>query len=526
MKNPKEKHSNRTMNEVAELFHVAPVTVLNWVKEGILELDEERLVTDDSLVRFKKQCAGKKKLHARANKQLKDGHDNGKVDKVIKKALCDEPFDDALGDRYEAMLSESFKNREGVFYTPMPIVEDMLSDVEVNADTMFLDPCCGSGNFLMKALEKGVKPQNLYGFDTDPNAVLIARQRIKMTTGCDAPNVICADFFQACPDLKVRFDLVFTNPPWGKKLPLAQRAAFAKRYQAGSSSDTCSLFLFAILSVLKPRGVTGMLMPDSFFKIAVFENARKAVLQQTMLKIKDYGKPFKNMYSAVSLVLRQGECDENSTVICCVNNSRYARTQQSFLMMPRHNFNYWTKPKEMSMVEELLQQPYLTLKGHASWSLGIVTGNNAGMCKRSQRKGLKAVYRGKDIFPGRLAAASLYVDPNDFPRYQQMASMDLLCAPEKLVYRFISSTLVFFCDTRQRFFLNSANMLVLDETFPLSAKQLAGVMNSSLTNWLFQQLFNTHKVLRSDLELLPVITDPALHRRFNQFFFGGHAFKG
>lgn len=520
MKKAKEKHSNRTMNEVAELFHVAPVTVLNWVKEGILELDESRCVTDESLARFKKKCAGKKKLHARANKQLKDGHNNGEVYETILKALDDEPFDDALGDRYEAMLSESFKNKEGVFYTPMNIVEDMMCDVETNADTIFLDPCCGSGNFLLKALQKGISPQNLYGFDTDPNAVLIARRRIKALTGCDAPHVVCADFFQACPDLKVKFDLVFTNPPWGKKLSKAQRVDFAKRYHAGSSSDTCSLFLFAILSVLKPGGMTGMLMPDSFFKIAVFENARKAVLQQSILKIKDYGKPFKNMYSAVSLVLRQSKSDGSHAVVCYFDHLEYIRSQQSFMLMPRHNFNYWTKPEEMTLVEELLKQPYLTLKGHATWSLGIVTGNNAGMCKRSQKKGFKAVYRGKDILPGRLAAASLFVNPDDFPRYQQMASMELLCAPVKLVYRFISSSLVFYCDTQQRYFLNSANMLVLDEDFPLSAKRLTEVMNSPLTNWLFTQLFNTHKVLRSDLETLPIITDPSWHRRFHSFYFG------
>jgi site-specific DNA-methyltransferase (adenine-specific) len=58
-------------------------------------------------------------------------------------------------------------------------------------------------------------------------------------------------------------------------------------------------------------------------------------------------------------------------------------------------------------------------------------------------------------------------------------------------------------------------MLVLNEDFPLTSKQLAQIMNSPLTNWLFKQLFNTHKVLKSDLELLPVFTDLSLHRRFN-----------
>lgn len=514
------------MNETAELFRVAPITVLNWVKEGLLELDEDHCVTEESLKQFKKKCAGKKKLHARANKQLKDGHDYDEVDRMIREALLKEPFDDTTGDRYEAMLSESYKNREGVFYTPMPIVEDMLKDIEIGADTLFLDPCCGSGNFLVKAIEKGASPKNLYGYDTDPNAVLIARHRIKAMTGCDAPHVVCADFLQACRTLDVKFDLVFTNPPWGKKLPKDLRTEYAQYYRTGSSADTCSLFLFSILSVLRPWGVTGMLMPDSFFKIAVYENARKAVLQQTILKIKDYGKPFKNMYSAVSLIVQQGACNGFNTVLCSYDNAVFSRLQSSFMMMPRHNFNYWTRPKEMLLVEELLSQPYLTLKNHATWGLGIVTGNNAGMCKRTRRKGWKPVYRGQDILPaGHLKPASVYINPDDFPRYQQMASMDLLCAPVKLIYRFISSRLVFYCDMHQRFILNSANMLVLDNEFPITASKLAEVMNSALTNWLFKQLFNTHKVLRGDLEILPIITDSALHCRFDLLDLGGQALE-
>ena len=185
--------------------------------------------------------------------------------------------------------------------------------------------------------------------------------------------------------------------------------------------------------------------------------------------------------------------------------------------MPRHIINYWTGVREQQLLEEMLQQPCLTLKGHATWGLGIVTGNNAKMCKRSRRKGLMPVYRGKDILPGRLKAARFFINPNDFPRYQQLAPMELYQASEKLIYRFISNKLVFYCDTHQRYILNSANMLVLDDGFPMSAKALAELLNSPLSNWLFQQLFHTHKVLRGDLELLPLITDSALHRRFNLF---------
>ena len=521
MKQPKEKHTNLSTNETADLFHVSPSTIHNWVKEGLLTFDGEKRVTWESIRRFRLEHAGKHKLQARANKLLKDEYDAAEVGRAIQKELCAAAFDDTIGNRYEAMLSESFKNKEGISYTPKAIVDDMTRGIKADASILFLDPCCGSGNFLVRAIEMGVAPENVYGFDTDPNAIAIARRRIQELTGCEPQHVVCADFLKECQRLRVKFDMVFTNPPWGKKLPRKDRTAYAKRFHIIASSDTCSLFLFSILSKLKPNGIAGLLMPESFYKIAVYEDARNAVLLKTILRIKDYGKVFKNMYSAVSVLFKNGTSDPKHEVSCCFNGKTYSRLQTSFKSMPRNNLNYWTSADEMDRVEWLMRQPHLTLKGHADWGLGIVTGNNAKMCKRSRRVGLKAVYCGKDILPGKLKAATLFLNPEEFQYYQQMASLEMLNAPVKLIYRFISNELVFYCDRHQRYILNSANMLVLDKDFPLTSKQVAEAMNSPLTNWLFKQLFNTHKVLKSDLELLPIFTDLSLHRRFNLLDFGG-----
>ena len=510
-----KKQHTLTFNETAELFQVARETVGNWLKEGYLEVDEQNHVTQESVKRFKEEFAGKVKLHARANKLHKESMDFATVSRVIDDELRKKCFNSAIGVCYERMLSESYKNKEGICYTPLWIVDDMLDEIPIDDTKLFLDPCCGTGNFLIKALERGVLPQNLYGFDTDSNAVKIAKRRIKELTGCEAKHVVCADFLQKCVKLKVRFDLVFTNPPWGKKLPKKERASLSKRYHTGNSTDTSSLFLFSILSVLKPNGTAGVLMPESFFNIATYENARMAVLNKTVLMVKDYGKPFKNMYSACSVLVKNTMTDGDNQVTCVRGENEYTRVQKSFSEMPKHILNYWTNDKEMAYLERLLEQPYLTLKDHADWGLGIVTGNNEALCKTVKKKGYKEVYRGKDILPGALKEASLFLDPADFPRYQQMASLTLLQAPVKLIYRFISNTLVFYCDTQQHYILNSANMLVLDNDFPLSPQQLTEIMNSPLTNWLFKHLFNTHKVLRSDLEALPIITDLSLHRGFN-----------
>ena len=514
MTKPK-RHRDLTVNEAAESFHVAQATILNWLREGLLETNGEHLITAQSMAVFRSKYAGKNKLQARANKSLKNDHNVKEVGLAVQKELLADTFDDALGDHYEAMLSESYRNKEGIFYTPKDIVDDMMESIEVNDKTLFLDPCCGSGNFLLKALEMGVSPKHIYGYDTDPNAVKIARRRLKEKTGVEAVHVVCGDFLQKCHRLNKRFDVVFTNPPWGKKLPRNERMKHVREFEAGLSVDTSSLFVFAILKVLKPQGIAGLLLPDSFFRIASFEDVRKVVLQNTVLQMKAYGKPFKTMNAACSLLFRNEVAVEGHLVSCHDRGRAYDRPQQSFLEMPRHILNYWTSDREMAAIRQLMRHPYITLKGYATWGLGIVTGNNAKMCKRSRHGGLVALYRGKDILPGKLKAASLYIDPKDFPRYQQVSSMALLKAPEKLIYRFISSDVVFYCDTHQRYILNSANMLVLDERFPLSAKELAEIMNSQLTNWLFKQLFNTHRILRGDLELLPIFTDLSLHRRFN-----------
>ena len=47
-------------------------------------------------------------------------------------------------------------------------------------------------------------------------------------------------------------------------------------------------------------------------------------------------------------------------------------------------------------------------------------------------------------------------------------------------------------------------MLVPHKDFPVATKMLAELLNSDFMNWVFAKLFNTHKILRSDLESLPI----------------------
>ncbi len=61
-------------------------------------------------------------------------------------------------------------------------------------------------------------------------------------------------------------------------------------------------------------------------------------------------------------------------------------------------------------------------------------------------------------------------------------------AKEKLIYKFISSDLCFFCDTQQRYILNSANLLI-PMNMGITAEQLTNLLNSEIINWLFKKCY-------------------------------------
>ena len=79
---------------------------------------------------------------------------------------------DILGFIYQSLITEGEKNISGQYYTNRSVVEYILNGKALSENETFLDPCCGSGAFLMGISTNN--PSNLYGFDINPIAVMIA----------------------------------------------------------------------------------------------------------------------------------------------------------------------------------------------------------------------------------------------------------------------------------------------------------------------------------------------------------------
>ena len=372
------------------------------------------------------------------------------------------------------------------------------------SNKLFCDPCCGSGNFIIRALELGFEPQNIYAFDVDPVAVELAKKRIYDRTGFNSPNIITANFFERITKQEEKYDFIFTNPPWGKKIAKNDREEIGKHLKAGSSLDTCSLFFFACLQSLNKNGILGLLLPEAFFNISSHEATRICSLQHSIIRLIDYGKPFQGLVTrAQAIVLSNSFVEQGGLVDCEVEGKVSKRIVSSFSGNPKSILNMWCSHEDAEVIEHILSVPHITLKNKAKWGLGIVTGNNKKFTESKDRFGLMPVFKGADITQDRLRAPSCFI-PADLSLYQQVAPVELFESKEKLVYKFISSRLCFYYDKHQCYLLNSANMIIPQNDFPVSINVLGKLLNCELMNWLFSRIFNTHKILRGDIECLPI----------------------
>lgn len=494
-----------SFGDAARELGVSVASIRNWVKTGYIQKTRSKAISRTSWEAFVRDVAGTEKLTKRANKVHRDDHDHEALcDSVISRLRTGDPHE--CSDFYESRLSNAHRNREGVYYTSTDIARGFFDVLPADRSGLhFCDPCCGSGNFLLAALDAGFSPENIHGFDIDPIALEIAESRLAEKTDDPTQNFDLRneDFLTA---LKLQeYDVVFTNPPWGKKLSKADRDRLAQQLGTGRSHDTCSLFVSAALRSLRTEGLLGMLLPDSFFNVAAFEDIRDLLSQYRLLRFVDHGKPFDGLVTKAKSFIVEKVPAGNEDVVRCVSaaNKSHLRRLDSFERVPKRRFNFLTKQEEAELIASVFSKPHITLDQNARWGLGIVTGNNKKHVRPLRDSGMSPVWKGADVGKNTLRPPTHFIS-EDFSDFQQVANPDLYYAPRKLIYKFISSDLVFFLDDQQRLILNSANLVIPNDHFPVSDGLLVEFLNSEFMSWLFKSLFETHKVLRADLETLPI----------------------
>lgn len=412
--------------------------------------------------------------------------------------------DDVLGFIYQSLITEGERNITGQYYTCKDVVKYIVDDKVLSSDETFLDPCCGSGAFLMAV--KTNNPSNLYGFDINPIAVMIASANllIKYKDKEFCPHIYCLDFLNKDlsgldyqNELPQKFDNIYTNPPWGSD----KKGLYTKNYPSIKSKERASMVIVESLKRLKDNGTLYFLLPTSLLKIKAHNDIRKYILSNTTIhQIDIYKDRFDGVFTDYfSIKLSNQKTNEQSYAVTSDNGSSIVALLNSDYTLGNIVIeNLSILDKSIISKMESLCNDKLT---HSTWALGIVTGDNKNKVKNEMSEGLEPIYTGKDVKPFKLQDESSYI-LFDTKNFQQCAKEEYFRAPEKLIYRFISKYPIVAYDNKQCLCINSANILI-PSIDTISIKSVSALLNSTLYRYYYSLKFSDIKVLKSNLQKLP-----------------------
>ena len=222
---------------------------------------------------------------------------------------------DAIGEAFEVFIGPALRGAEGQFFTPRNVIEMMVKLLDPKPGEKIIDPACGSGGFLIIALshvwesirdeakrknwterqlakhEFEIASDCFRGIDKDAFLSRVCKAYMALI-GDGRGGIFCQNTLEPvsdwAPPLRQEvkpgtFDVVLTNPPFGKKIVvkgekiISQFALGRKwKYNRSKASWVPSsalrdrlpphiLFLERCIQLLKPGGRIGIVLPESIF---------------------------------------------------------------------------------------------------------------------------------------------------------------------------------------------------------------------------------------------------------------------
>lgn len=217
---------------------------------------------------------------------------------------------DVKGEIYEGLLqknAEDIKSGAGQYFTPRFLIRAMVECVRPEPGITIHDPACGTGGFILAAQK--------YILDNYPNMSRDEKEFLRTETfsgyeivqetarlclmnmylhgiggeAHDQSPIIVADSLEQTP--RDHFDMVLTNPPFGRKSSITifngkdrltqQTLSYEREDFWATTSNKQLNFVQHVRSLLKQNGTAAMVVPDNvLFEGGAGETVRRNLLQQ------------------------------------------------------------------------------------------------------------------------------------------------------------------------------------------------------------------------------------------------------
>ena len=220
---------------------------------------------------------------------------------------------DAKGVAFEHFLGKIFRGEMGQYFTPRTIVEFMVEMLDPGDSDCVIDPACGSGGFLLYALdrvrkevEQKLDPEDardrwkdfgLYGlFGIEINSQLARVAMINMIIHEDGHSNIenndaldNSSKFYPRRDIRLgKYTILMTNPPFGAAVKDREKD-YLRKYELGSKikwrkrQNTEILFIERCLDYLRPGAKMGIVLPDGILTNSSLQYVRDFITEKAQI---------------------------------------------------------------------------------------------------------------------------------------------------------------------------------------------------------------------------------------------------
>ncbi|MEM7495181.1 MAG: N-6 DNA methylase, partial [Myxococcota bacterium] len=273
---------------------------------------------------------------------------------------------DVKGRAYEEVVGANLRGDRGEFFTPRNVCRMAVAMLDPREDQLILDPACGTGGFLITAMNHVIEQiqraeeekwgrssrrfgrldrarvsrfadKCIVGIDFNPELVKAAKMNMVMNNdgagGLFAANSLKPPMTWSDElrerDLLGRVDLLFTNPPFGSKIPVTDPSTLeqydlAHAWKYDKASDTWNktgnlrraqtpeiLFVERCVRFLKQgTGRAAMVVPDGVLGSPGSGYVREWILRNTRILAsidlhEDTFQPFVGVHTSLLVVQRK-----------------------------------------------------------------------------------------------------------------------------------------------------------------------------------------------------------------------------
>ena len=239
--------------------------------------------------------------------------DPAKLERLIKDLIGNEEWmslqADVKGDAYEGLIEKNAadtKSGAGQYFTPRALISAIVDVMQPSPDMEIADPACGTGGFFLAAHDyilrhnpnldpdqkRHLRSGLFTGWEIVDNTARLCAMNLLLhgieTPDSDSP-VHVDDALRADPGK--RFDMVLTNPPFGKKSSVTIMSSEGKAEKQSltivrddfwaSTSNKQLNFVQHVKTLLRVEGSAAVVVPDNvLFDGGAGETVRRRLLHE------------------------------------------------------------------------------------------------------------------------------------------------------------------------------------------------------------------------------------------------------